>query len=66
MEQRHFDLELLGLKEKLLLMASKVEYLINQSIDSLIKKNAALAQSLFALDKEVDKLEIEIEEDANG
>ena len=64
MEQRHFDRELLELKEKLLLMAAKVEQLIKQSIESLMKKDAVLAQSLFALDKEVDKLEIEIEEDA--
>lgn len=64
MEQRHFDRELLELKEKLLLMAAKVEQLIRQSIEALIKKDAALAQSLFALDKEVDRLEIEIEEDA--
>lgn len=64
MEQRHFDRELLELKEKLLLMAAKVEQLIRLSIDALIKKDAVMAQSLFALDKEVDRLEIEIEEDA--
>lgn len=64
MEQRHFDRELLELKEKLLLMAAKVEQLIRQSIEALVKRDAALAQSLFALDKEVDRLEIEIEEDA--
>ncbi|MBI4725916.1 phosphate signaling complex protein PhoU [candidate division TA06 bacterium] len=64
MEQRHFDRELLELKEKLLLMAAKAEQLIRQSLEALIKKDAVLAQSLFALDKEVDKLEIEIEEDA--
>jgi phosphate transport system protein len=64
MEQRHFDRELLELKEKLLLMAAKVEQLIKQSIEALIKKDTVLAQSLFALDKEVDRLEIEIEEDA--
>jgi len=64
MEQRHFDRELLELKEKLLLMAAKAEQLIKQSIESLMKKDAVLAQSLFVLDKEVDRLEIEIEEDA--
>jgi len=64
MEQRHFDRELLELKEKLLLMAAKAEQLIRQSIEALMKKDTALAQSLFALDKEVDRLEIEIEEDA--
>lgn len=64
MEQRYFDRELLELKEKLLLMAAKVEQLIRLSIDALVKKDAVMAQSLFALDKEVDRLEIEIEEDA--
>jgi phosphate transport system protein len=64
MEQRHFDRELLELKEKLLLMAAKAEQLIRQSIEALKNKDVPLAQSLFVLDKEVDKLEIEIEEDA--
>ena len=50
MEQRHFDKELLELKEKLLLMAAKAEQLIRQSIEALMKKDTALAQSLFALD----------------
>jgi len=64
MEQRHFDKELLALKEKLLLMAAKVEQLIKVSIEALVRKDAALAETLFALDREVDRLEMEIEEDA--
>ena len=64
MEQRHFDKELTQLKEKLLLMAGKTEALINQAVQALKKKDAALAESIFELDKEVDALEIEIEDEA--
>ena len=64
MEQRHFDKELKQLKEKLLLMAGKTEALINQAVQALKKKDAALAESIFELDKEVDALEIEIEDEA--
>ncbi len=64
MEQRHFDRELQDLKDKLLLMAAKVEALINQSIEALKKKEENLVQSVFSLDKEVDRLEIEIEDQA--
>jgi len=64
MEQRHFDKELKQLKEKLLLMAGKTEALINQAVQALKKKDAALAESIFELDKEVDTLEIEIEDEA--
>ncbi len=64
MEPRHFDRELQELKEKLLLMAAKVEALINQSIEALKKKDDGLAQGVFSLDKEVDRLEIEIEDQA--
>ncbi len=64
MEQRHFDKELLDLKQKLLLMAAKVEALINQAIEALKKKDDALAEGVLAIDREVDRLEIEIEEQA--
>jgi phosphate transport system protein len=64
MEQRHFDRELLQLKEKLLLMAARTEALINQAVEALEKKDAALARDIFRLDKEVDGMEVEIEEQA--
>ncbi len=64
MEQRHFDGELLQLKEKLLLMAAKVELIINQSIEALRTRNPGLAEGVLSLDREVDGLEIEIEEEA--
>lgn len=64
MDQRHFDIELRQLKEKLLSMAARVEGLINQSIEALKKKDAAMAEAIFGLDKEIDRMEIDIEEQA--
>jgi phosphate transport system protein len=64
MEPRHFDKELQQLKEKLLLMAGKTEALINQAVKALKMKDLVLAESIFKLDKEIDALEIEIEEEA--
>ena len=64
MEQRHFDKELQSLKEKLLLMAARTEALINQAIESLKKRDPKLAEDIFRLDKEIDGMEVEIEEQA--
>lgn len=64
MEQRHFDKELLALKDKLLLMAARTEALINQAVEALKKKDTALAQDILRLDKEIDAMEVEIEEQA--
>jgi phosphate transport system protein len=64
MEQRHFDKELLQLKDKLLLMAARTEALINQAIEALKQKDVPLAQDIFRLDKEIDGMEVEIEEQA--
>ncbi len=64
MDQRHFDVELMQLKEKLLSMAAKVETQIKQSIDAVLKKDAEMARAIFALDKEIDRMEIDIEEEA--
>jgi phosphate transport system protein len=64
MDERYFDVELRQLKEKLLSMAAKVGVMINQSIEALKKKDTALAEAVFGLDKEIDRMEIEIEEEA--
>jgi phosphate transport system protein len=64
MDRRHFDVELAQLKEKLLSMASKVEVLITRAIEAAVKKDAVIAESIFGLDKEIDQMEIEIEEEA--
>jgi len=64
MDQRHFDIELTQLKEKLLSMAAKVEAQIKQSIEAVTKKDAETARAIFGRDKEIDRMEIEIEEEA--
>jgi phosphate transport system protein len=64
MDPRHFDIELMQLKEKLLSMAAKVEVQITQSIEAVKKKDVDMAKGIFGLDKEIDRMEIDIEEEA--
>ncbi|OGF01493.1 MAG: phosphate transport system regulatory protein PhoU [Candidatus Edwardsbacteria bacterium RIFOXYD12_FULL_50_11] len=65
MEQtRHVDRELEHIKEKLLLMASKAEHIISQAVESLLHRDLVKAEQVMALDREIDRLEIEIENDA--
>ncbi len=65
MEQsRHIDRELEQIKEKLLLMASKAEQIISQAVESLLQRDLGKAEKIMATDKEIDKLEIEIENEA--
>lgn len=62
MDKRHFDVELDQLRLKLLLMASKVEILINQSVQAIRKKDAAVVETALSMDKEIDQMELEIED----
>jgi phosphate transport system protein len=64
MDQRHFDIELMQLKEKLLFMAAKADVQIKQSIEAVKTKDADMAKAIFGLDKEIDRMEIAIEEEA--
>jgi len=64
MDQRHFDIELMQLKEKLLFMAAKADAQIKQSIEAVKTKDADMARAIFGLDKEIDRMEIDIEEEA--
>ncbi len=64
MDKRHFDVELDQLRQKLVMMATKVEILINHSIEAIRKQDAAAAEAALTMDKEIDLMEIEIEEAA--
>jgi len=64
MDKRHFDVELDQLRQKLVMMATKVEILINHSIEAIRKRDAGTAEAALAMDKEIDLMEIEIEEAA--
>lgn len=58
--ERQFDHELNILKENLLKMASLVEEAIAKSIKALVERDSNLAQEVIDRDKEVNLLEIEI------
>jgi phosphate transport system protein len=62
MDTRHFDVELDHLRQKLLLMASKVETLISQSVQAIRQRDSAVVETALAMDKEIDQMELEIED----
>jgi phosphate transport system protein len=60
---RQFDVELDGIRGKLLEMGGKVELMIGNSILSLIERDTELAERTIASDHEVNRLELEIDRD---
>src|ERR1700686_2670537 len=58
----HFENELVGLKEKLLTMASHAEGGVTKAIKALVDRDDELARRVMADDVIVDQLEIEIDE----
>jgi len=60
--ERHFDLELKELKEKLLKMSSLVEEAISLSIKALKDRDQGLAQKVINSDDAINMLEIEIDD----
>jgi len=60
--QRHIDVELTGLKEELIRMASLAEKAIGLSIKSLVSRDAEMAQQVIASDDAINTLEIEVDE----
>jgi len=61
--QRHFDEQIAQLKGELLLMSGRAEAIIRKSLESLVRRQPALAEEVFADDKLIDRMEIDIEED---
>ncbi len=61
--QRHFDRELEQLKTQLLQMGATVEDLISRSIHALMEGDRQLAQDAIRVEVEIDRQEIEIEEE---
>ncbi len=57
--KRHFDDDLDQLKELMLRMGSMAEDAIAQSIRALVERDSAIAESVIALDDEIDRLELE-------
>jgi len=62
--ERHFDEELKALKERLLTMASHCEKMIHLSVKALEERNLEHANEVFALEREVNGLHVEMDERA--
>ena len=60
--ERHFEQEIDGLKTQLLHMSGLAERIIRKAIESLQRRDPAVAEEVFRDDKAIDRLEIDIEE----
>jgi phosphate transport system protein len=60
----HFDEEISALKDKLLGMASRSESAVTRAIRALVERDDDLARLVQEDDDAVDRLEIEVDEDA--
>lgn len=59
---RHFDRDIEELKELLLRMGAMVEDAMSQSIRALLERDTAIAESVIASDREIDQMELEIDQ----
>src|SRR5262245_55463355 len=59
---RHFDDQIAQLKPDLLLMSGRAEEIIRKAVESLMSRDAGLAEEVFADDVAIDRMEIDIEE----
>ena len=60
---RHIERQIVQLKEKILRVGTLVEEAISKSITALINRDTALAQRVMASDEEIDRMEVEVEEE---
>jgi len=60
--ERHFEVELQGLKERLLNMAALVEERVHQAVKALMERRLDVAEGIAAGDAEVNELQIEIDD----
>jgi len=60
--ESHFEVDLEELRQKLLLMASRAETAVNQSVQSLVQRDYELAMRVPQDDEILDRFEVEIDE----
>jgi len=60
--ERHFDHDLDELKEQLLRMGSRSEAIVQKAVESLKRRDSALAKEVFEDDRAIDRMEIDIDE----
>jgi len=60
--ERHFEIELNGLKERLLWMGSLAERAVHQAIHAVLDGDAALAESVLQDEPAINELQMEIDD----
>jgi len=60
---RHIERQIDNLKEKILRVGTLVEEAISKSITAVINRDTALAQRVQANDEQIDRMEVEVEEE---
>jgi phosphate transport system protein len=60
---KHIERQLGHLKERILRVGTLVEEAISKSITALINRDAQLAQRVMTNDEEIDRMEVEVEEE---
>jgi phosphate transport system protein len=60
---RHIERQIDSLKERILKVGTLVEEAISKSITALINRDTPLAQRVMANDEEIDRMEVEVEEE---
>ena len=60
---RHIERQIEQLKEKILRVGTLVEEAISKSITALINRDVHLAQRVVSNDEEIDRMEVEVEEE---
>lgn len=60
--ERHFEQELGTLKDRLLVMGGRAEDIVHKAIEALKRRDVALAEEVFADDRQIDALELEIDD----
>jgi len=60
---RHIERQIDQLKEKILRVGTLVEEAFSKSITALINRDMALARRVMASDEEIDRMEVEVEEE---
>jgi phosphate transport system protein len=63
-QHRHFDDELRLLKERILRMGTLAETALHRAIDALVRRDAAKLAEVYEIEKEVNDLELEIDDRA--
>lgn len=60
--ERHFEQEFAALKDQLLAMGGRAENIVQKAMAALKTRNVALANEVFADDRQIDALELAIDE----